>query len=234
MKEFRVAPCLVEGSGVFDFAIFADGTPRSRILEDEKYGKYFYARNDLNKDEEGTLRAKRFTGRIKDALDTVKNGNGDAIWVETEFGGKIIRVSYFLDRKTGEEVRKKTLEGWKDTKISYVVKFYYKNSMFGSDHVCTTEDSKPIQFESYASAKEWLDTTLKDAINQVIAKITKYNTSDERLNALNSLYKEAVAMNKDISLYEIAEDRFNMYMNVKPESEWDIVFRIEQEVITDN
>lgn len=115
MKEFRVAKCL-GNDGVKEYAIFADGSRKKLIQIDEQYGKYFEVDNELNTDCNTCLKYS-FSGRIKDAIDTIKSGNGDCI-NQFNFFGKHDRVLYFIDRKVGEELRAKSLEGWKDTKFA--------------------------------------------------------------------------------------------------------------------
>ncbi len=115
MKEFRVAKCL-GNDGVQEYAIFADGSRKKRIYIDEQYGKYFEVDNEFNTDCKTCLKYS-FSGRIKDAIDTIKSGNGDCI-KQINFFGKHDKVLYFIDRKVGEELRQKSLEGWKDTKFA--------------------------------------------------------------------------------------------------------------------
>ena len=101
MKEFRIAKCLKDNE-VKEYVIFADGSSRKLIQHDEQYGKYFRVDNDLNTDCDTFLKYS-FSGRIKDAVDTIKNGNGDCI-MQFDLFGKHDVVVYFLDRKVGEAV----------------------------------------------------------------------------------------------------------------------------------
>ena len=45
-------------------------------------------------------------------------------------------VVRFIDREYGEEIRQKTIEGWKDTKFSYGVKFCFLNAFGVGRLVC--------------------------------------------------------------------------------------------------
>lgn len=105
MKEFRVAKCLVDGK-VNEYAIFADGSRKKIIQTDKKYGKYFEVDNELNTDCKSSLRFS-YSGRIRDAVEMIRNG--DCI-SSMKFIGRIDKVLYFLDRKTGEELRQKSLQ----------------------------------------------------------------------------------------------------------------------------
>lgn len=120
MKEFRIAKCLDNGV-VKEYAIFKDGSRRKRILTNNEYGKYFEVDNELNHDDP-TLLSRSFNGRIKDAIDTIRNGNGDVVKsTKGFFGERMDSVVYFIDRKVGEEVRQRSIEGWKDTKFGWVI-----------------------------------------------------------------------------------------------------------------
>ena len=84
MKEFRVAKCLVDGK-VNEYAIFADGSRKKIIQTDKQYGKYFEVDNELNTDCKSFLRFS-YSGRIKDAVEMIRNGNGDCISSTQLFG----------------------------------------------------------------------------------------------------------------------------------------------------
>ena len=80
--------------------------------------------NELNTDCKSSLRFS-YSGRIRDAVEMIRNG--DCI-SSMKFIGRIDKVLYFLDRKTGEELRRKSLEGWKDTKFGWAIECGNKNS----------------------------------------------------------------------------------------------------------
>lgn len=127
MKEFRIARCLDNnGKGINEYAIFADGSRKKLIETDEKYGKYFEVDNELNTDVKNSLRFS-FSGRIKDAVDTIRNGNGDCI-KSFQLFGRHDSILYFIDRKFGEELRQKSLDGWKDTKFAWAIETGRKDS----------------------------------------------------------------------------------------------------------
>lgn len=129
MKEFRIAKCVDKnGKGIHEYAIFADGSRKKRIYIDNEYGKYFEVDNELNTEEETILRYC-FSGRIKDAVSMIKNGDGDCIR-STNSLGRHNSLLYFLDRKIGEKFRQKSLEGWKNTKFGWIIKTGYKNSFY--------------------------------------------------------------------------------------------------------
>lgn len=166
MKEFMVEKTLENGE-VCEYAVFGDGSRKKRILNDERYGKYFEVDNELNTDC-STLMKYSFSGRIKDAVDTIRSGNGDCI-KQTVMFGRIDKVVYFIDRKVGEELRREFIEGWKDTKFGWAIECGYKNSFSGYCPVNTkgerisafSEDRALKTFETRADAKEYVEWLLE-------------------------------------------------------------------------
>ncbi len=134
MKKFRVANCFNNlTNSIGEFAIFEDGSERKPIFIDGDGHKYFKVDNELNKDCH-TMLAKSFSDRIKDAVDTIITGNGDVISVYNAIG-EHINVFYYLDREYGESLRKKTIEGWKDTKFGYIIKYGLSGSFSGYHNI---------------------------------------------------------------------------------------------------
>jgi len=67
-----------------------------------------------------------FNNRLKDALDTVKNGDGDSIsirCIEPYIEFLEVTVSYYLDRNVGEVIRQKTIDEYKNFFFSYYIYF---------------------------------------------------------------------------------------------------------------
>ena len=132
MKEFRIARCLdISKNGIpviRKYAIFKDGAPRHLIETDDEGREYFSVPNWINNDPEMDdfnycISIKKymkycFAGKPKDMIESIRRGYGDVICCYQSFL-RIDRVLYFLDRDYGESLRKKTIEGWKDTKFAY-------------------------------------------------------------------------------------------------------------------
>lgn len=162
MKEFRVAKCL-DNNGIHEYAIFTDGSRKKLIQNDEQYGKYFEVDNELNDEYKSFLRFS-FSGRIKDAVDMIRNGNGECIQSVKLFG-RVDKVIYFLDRKVGEELRQKSLDGWKDTKFGWAIECGYKSSFAGysmlnnKNEMTSVFDKEniPMTFDSKEAASEYAE-----------------------------------------------------------------------------
>ena len=181
MKEFRIARCL-DDNEIHEYAIFADGSRKKVIKNDEKYGKYFEVDNELNTDCKSYLRFS-YSGRVKDAVDMIKNGNGDCIQ-SSNFFGRCDKVIYFLNREIGEELRQKSLDGWKNTKFGYAIECGYKNSFYGYSMLnkknerisALAKERTPITFDSKEAANEYIDALIDRA--RYYAKRLVNNVSD--------------------------------------------------------
>ena len=100
------------------------------IIQRDKEGREYYRPNNLH-DKMGS-----FLERPKDAIDCIRNGFGDGFLQSYLFGMSLESVVRFIDREYGEEIRQKTLEGWKNAKFAFAVSFTYLNSFSGGRKVC--------------------------------------------------------------------------------------------------
>lgn len=125
------------------------------IHTDEEGKEYYYPSNPHEK-------FGLFSGRPKDAIECIRNGFGDGLQRSHLFGMSLEHVVRFLDREYGEEIRQKTIEGWKDTQFAYVVKICFLNSFSDGRLICknktlmgygdTQEDVLTFKSEEEASA----------------------------------------------------------------------------------
>jgi len=76
-----------------------------------------------------------YTDKPMDAIESIRNGIGDGLQQSKLFGFTMMHVLRFLDREYGENIRQKTVEGWKDSKFAYAVKMSYLNSFEGGREV---------------------------------------------------------------------------------------------------
>lgn len=196
MKEFRVAKCLVDGK-INEYAIFADGSRKKIIQIDEQYGKFFKVDNELNTNYKSCLRFS-FSGRIKDAVDMIKSGNGDCI--KSIFGSHE-SVLYFLDRTIGEELRKKSLDGWKDTKFGWAIECGYKNSFSGyfmlnkkMERISMFDkERKPMTFDTEEAAKRYVEDLIERAkyyAKRLTNKLVNVSEEEERDRIIDETISE--------------------------------------------
>lgn len=126
-----------------------NGMVITRVLwKDEEEREYFNVPNLLN--DPTKISNQFFNHRIKDAVDTIRNGDGDFISQRKSFGfEKVIR---YLDREYGEKVRALFLEGWKNAKFAYVILV----NGFYIDNKGTIDNINPHKFETQEEAKEYI------------------------------------------------------------------------------
>lgn len=198
MKKFRVAKCLVDGK-VNEYAIFADGSRKKIIQTDKQYGKYFEVDNELNTDCKSFLRFS-YSGRIRDAVEMIRNGNGDCI-SSMKFIGRIDKVLYFLDRTIGEELRQKSLDGWKDTKFGWAIECRNKNSFSGYSMLnkkmerisMFDEERKPMTFDTEEAAKQYAEYLIERAkyyAKRLANKLVNVSEEEERNRIIDETIRE--------------------------------------------
>jgi len=129
------------------------------VIQKDKDGREYYHPSNPN-DEMGL-----FLGRPKDAIECIRADFGDGFSQSHLFGMSLENVVRFIDRKHGESIRQKTLEGWKNAKFAYGVSFGYLNSFNGSRNVCKNKclfgyGDKPedvLTFDTEEAAQAFID-----------------------------------------------------------------------------
>ena len=198
IKEFTVEEYLDNNNKICEYAIFSDGSKKI-IKNDEQYGKYFEVDNELNTKCNNCLRSN-FSDRIKDAVDMIKNGNGDCI-KSTNLFVRVDKVIYFLDRSIGEKLREKSINGWKNTKFAYTIKFGYKNSFWGystlnnkMETISPFDDNKtPIYFENEKEANKYMEDIIEKAkfyAKNIADKVSNISDDNEKDTILDNVINE--------------------------------------------
>lgn len=190
-----------------EFAVFENGDNKL-IHNDEKYGygKFIYVDNKLNTDDEKPFN-KLFTGRIKDAVETIRNGDGDCIQIHETFV-KTVNVIHFLDREIGEKLRQKSIEGWKDSNFGWIITCGNKASFSGyyplaDGYVsCSPFDfddkTKPLVFAEREEAVKYIEkmiSTAKEYVAEYASKLKfikdiedKEKLCDDMLHKIKDCY----------------------------------------------
>lgn len=178
MKKFKIVECEYSGK-LIKKVIFEDKSWHDRVVKiHDKYGEYFEVDNNIpndgTKDEPDPF--KLFTDRIKDAYETVKNGDGDCIVHSTGHLSFMSseEVIYFLDRKVGEELRQKTLDTFANAEFVYAVKGGYKNSFSPSQYI-----SRNLNFVFISMGLE------------LVYDIATFSTPKEAIDFINSAISTA-------------------------------------------
>lgn len=163
-----------------------------RVINSKEFNdeEYIELQNHLNTDDMSPFN-KFFSGRIKDAIETIKNGDGDAIQVGLFFGKKTIDVIHFLNREFGEEIKKQSLEGWKDAKFGWVIQFGNKLSMSSpyplndKNEMCSPLEDRPKVFSTREEANAHI-ASLLDAAKTYAKKYSNMavDKSEEEIDKL--------------------------------------------------
>ena len=101
--------------------VYVDGTliDTKPVCTNKDGKQYIYVPNVYRPDGD-ILSRHSFLHRPGDMVRAIKDGLGDCI----EVGTLMVRTEHlvrFLDREYGEEMRAKSLEGWKDAKFGWIV-----------------------------------------------------------------------------------------------------------------
>lgn len=174
MKKFNIET--IKGQ---EYVVFADGTI-TPIHTHKEYGKYIYVDNKLNQNEDSVFNTL-FTGRIKDAVETIRNGDGDVIETGRMFGSTI-GVLYFLDRTIGEELRQKSIKGWDNATFGWIITCGNKDSMWGYSPLTNgyktysqffDKETKPIVFDNREDAVKYIKKIISTSKNYAYEYVEK-------------------------------------------------------------
>ena len=252
MIKFRIAKCLVNDK-INKYALIynekGEIVARKIIEKDQDGNEYFSTINTFNTRCKYKTFAKSFSGRIKDAVETIKTGNGDCICRNNIFWSGAfynIRVLYYLDRSIGEDYREKTIEGFKDSKFCYIIIFNGNNFInLENGTFCEIDlyNQKIIPLKEYDSEEECEDVINKfvDHLYAIAQKYLSYcilnsmNLNDFwgfLENDLNEKgYSELV---RDILFWHVfqeseKEDGFR-YLSLEPKKKIKNLFRVIQHI----
>lgn len=235
MLKFRITKCLIDNK-IVKCAILEnnkewDKYERRIIEKDSKGREYFTLPNTRVKSF-----LKSFTDRIGDAADEVINGDGDAIKYETFLGMNFIDVAYFIDREYGEEMKQKSIEGWKDTKFAWVLKncnfhqyvkedgiLTYERNDNAIDIFNTEEDAlerlSKLTDEAYSYIEKYKGREVNECFNEFIQDLNeRYNLKDnvnESDLAVIELISKVVSDNKYFEP-KVEKDKFRATSVFKP------------------
>lgn len=166
MKEFGVTECLTN-DGLHKFAIFIDSSMES--TEIYNIDEYLYVDNKSNPDN--PYLPRNFTGRIKDAVDTIRKGEGDCILQSRTMFDIQDYVVYFINRSIGDKFRQKFIEGWKDSTFGWIIQYGHKHSFHSQFRPINTQcqqlsmvDGKPpMVFNTYSHAESYVKSLINKA-----------------------------------------------------------------------
>lgn len=184
MKKFRIARCISEdGKSIERYAIFKDRSRRRLIQVDDKGREYFEVDNWIQSNPEldefnyGNLKDRlkySFNRKPEDMISSIKRGYGDVISVR-HILVRLESVLYFLDREYGESLRKKTIEGWKQTKFGYVL--YFDSIALNKNSGDNDRRKKDVFFNNYEDAIKLAERIIENAM-EIANKIQGFTYKD--------------------------------------------------------
>ena len=129
------------------------------IIQKDKKGREYYCPSNPH----GELGL--FIDRPKDAIECIRNGFADAFYESYLLGMKSLNVVRYIDRVYGEEIRQKTIDGWKDAKFCYGVKFCFLNAITRGNLVTKNKElmgygdtqDDVLTFETEKEASSFID-----------------------------------------------------------------------------
>lgn len=136
------------------------------VIQHDEYGEYLMVPNYLNPSK--SIFAEDFTRRIKDAVESIKNGDGDCIEMSSSLYHSIF-LHYYLDREVGEKLRQKSIEGFKDAKFETYIRcsgsfggfFLSEGDKLSS--VAFSKDDKRMIFDSDEEALKEIEKIYSEA-----------------------------------------------------------------------
>ena len=191
------------------------------VCTNEDGKQYIHVPNVYRPDGD-ILSCHSFLHRPGDMVRAIKDGLGDCI----EVGTLMVRTEHlvrFLDRKYGEKMRAKSLEGWKDAKFGWVV--CEKCGFLGNIPLTIADIARPIHYkadarmypikfyETEADAQAFIDG-LK---SELMSKIERYRllpTVEEK----NAYYKKELRQYTGIReslILKMADDKYDMPLHVE-------------------
>jgi len=207
--KFRLTECVwyygTEYQEIAKTAITEDGK-RHKIQIMDDGTEYFTIDNPYSEEE----RYDGFYGRIKDAVNAVKEHYADCI------KGNPVPLSIFqsgifpivlLDRDKGEEFWKKSMEGWKNAKFGYQIKCGGKNSFSGYQPI-DKDGNFNIKNTEYFETKDAAEEKINKFIEKSKNAYEKYNeakTEGEKDKICESLFPCSIAFHFLIEMLDNPE-----------------------------
>lgn len=135
--------------------IFVDGAHlMTRDVSTDNDGHEFIYVPNLLRPEGDIVEKYSFLHRVGDMVTHIRNGWGDVISVSH----LIVRTEHlywFLDREYGEDLRKKSIQGWKNTEFAWAV--FLRNNIFGDEPLNVYGETRPILVEKTDKDASWFE-----------------------------------------------------------------------------
>ena len=168
----------------------------THVLKDPLHGyEYFYVHNQ-------SYTTGLFIGRIKDAVECIRNGEGDAI-INTYFGEqKVIRL---IDRSLGERLRKNTNRLYKNATFAYTVVYGTNTDSYISDKMLQFDDKYDTDILKFKT-KDEAQAFVKDFTELIKewSELWKSKQTRKEQRKVIGDFKKLYSPNKQDNLYVTA------------------------------
>lgn len=172
-----------------------------KIMIDENGYTYYNVKHNVN-----GIDTTNFTYYIKDAVDLIRQGEGDVI-AHNDFLNSYTVRKYISD-EYGQNLREKTIAGYADAKFCFSIKHY---TSFVSETVTYNSESKlpdfkAIKFDSADDAMSFVKRLLI-VIHYYASKAVKdLDNMDDYLAELTQLYFDVSSVDIDTIFYDMFTD----------------------------
>lgn len=176
----------------------------STIYTDLNGKEYFILPNMKNR------QSYQFNNRIGEAIEEIRYGDGDGIITFDLNGDDGIKVIHYLDRKYGDEIKKNTIEKFKDATFSWIIKIPLCPSYINNEDKIVYGISNDIK--TFKNEKEAIKYLL-NLTKEVSEYIHNYNYLDRILNVI--AVDKKVKMPYQVTEYAITRILYHIYDKVK-------------------
>lgn len=158
-----------------------------------------------------------YCGRIKDAIEDIREGYGHAIVSSKTFGTKFEKVIYFLNQTDAEKYRKKTLKEFENVDFAYLLEFGPKDSYFRSFYydLKSRDSERPVFFDTEEAVESFLQS-IEEKIKKKAKNYNQLKTEDEKklflekedLNQFEILMLQSTVEGKELSTRVVQTVKF--------------------------
>lgn len=172
-----------------------------KIMIDENGYTYYNVKHNIN-----GIDTTNFTSYIKDAVDLIRQGEGDVI-AHNDFLNSYTVRKYISD-EYGRKLREKTIAGYADAKFCFTIRHY--TSFVSETVTCNNEsklpDFKAIVFDTADEALSFIKRLLI-VIHYYASKAVKdLDNMDDYLAELTQLYFDVSSVDIDTIFYDMFTD----------------------------
>lgn len=172
-----------------------------KIMVDEKGYTYYNVKHNVN-----GIDTTNFTSYIKDAVDLVREGEGDVI-AHNDFLNSYTVRKYISD-EYGKTLREKTIAGYANAKFCFSIKHYtsFVSKTVTYNNESKLPDFKAIVFDTADEAMSFIKRMLI-VIHYYASKAVKdLDYMDDYLEELNQLYFDVSSVDIETIFYDMFTD----------------------------